>query len=184
MTSKHVLQSDELMTEIYNKIDNWKDKSSFACVSSFFHSIAFNTTTDIVYYIHNEENLFKALQAATATTVHLNLNFQLKEAFLDRLLITFTKTSKVLLSAHLELDIRIIEKLCKTAARRGIDITVVSSNQQKIIEDIMKKYEKKYEKRYREYEENHGRPVKKLASDVELIEVPVDPTNRQIFFSK
>lgn len=55
MTSKHVLQSDELMTEIYNNINSWKEKSSFACVNSFFHSIAFNTATDIVYHIQSEE---------------------------------------------------------------------------------------------------------------------------------
>ncbi|KAG1169112.1 hypothetical protein G6F36_012124 [Rhizopus arrhizus] len=184
MTSKHVLQSDELMTEIYNNINSWKNKSSFACANSFFRSIAFNTTTDIVYHIHSEEDLSKTLPAATATTVHLNLNFQLKQAFLDRLLVTFTKSNKVLLSVHVELGIQTIEKFCKTAARKGINVTVVSSDQKKIIEDIMKRYEKKYKKQYREYEKNQGRTMKRLASEVELIEVPVDRLKRHIFFLK
>lgn len=178
MTSKHVLQSDELMTEIYNSINSWKDKSSFACANSFFYSIAFNTTTDIVYNIHSEEDLFKTLPAATATTVHLSLNFQLKQAFFDRLLVTFTKTNKVLLSVHVELGIQTIEKLCNTAARKGINITVVSSDQKEIIEDIMKRYEKKYKKQYREYEENQERLMKRLTSEVELIEVPVGRVKR------
>ncbi|EIE90149.1 hypothetical protein RO3G_14860 [Rhizopus delemar RA 99-880] len=172
------------MTEIYNNINSWKDKSSFACANSFFRSIAFNTTTDIVYHIHSEEDLSKTLPAATATTVHLNLNFQLKQAFLDRLLVTFTKSNKVLLSVHVELGIQTIEKFCKTAARKGINIMVVSSDQKKIIEDIMKRYEKKYKKQYREYEKNQGRTMKRLASEVELIEVPVDRLKRHIFFLK
>ncbi|KAI9274979.1 hypothetical protein EDC94DRAFT_632264 [Helicostylum pulchrum] len=129
------------MTEIYNNINSWKEKSSFACVNSFFHSIA---------------NLSNTLPAATARTVHLNLNFQLKQAFLDRLLVTFTKTNS----------------LCKTAARKGINVTIVSSDQKKkkIIEDIMKCYEKN--------------PMKRLAPEVELTEVPVNQVNRQIFFLK
>lgn len=178
MTSKHVLQSDELMAEIYNNINGWKDKLSFASVNSFFHTIAFNTTTDIVYQIHSEENLLETLPPATATTVHLHLDFQLKQAFLNILLVIFTKTNKVLLSTRVELNVQPIEKLCKTAAKKGINITVVSSDQKEIIEDMMKRYEKryksgtiyeenrrrsmkcyekKYKKRYREYEENQGR---------------------------